>query len=301
MQYLNTDCMPSLKATAVVVGAQSRQGDAAFEALSARQNDVHSLSKVYGHDEFRMVATRAKESGACVLAVAGGDGALGKAAEFCVSNQMLLAIIPAGTGNALAHELEIPMDPLEALELVNTGKVREIDVATCNGTTFVTVMTLGISTSIAKHLKQIDKGKLGRFAYLPAVLRAVAKTRPTFVMLKSLDHEFEGWVMELVVASTKLHGGPFQVSDLAQIDDGLLSVYAVNRRGRAGLLRYALAMIRGKHTQLEHVRSTETPVLDVQLCATNNYVLDGDLYPACEARVVSQHRALRVMTPTTGG
>lgn len=298
MQSPSTSTSAKLGRTAVIVASGSRQGEDVYIALlEAFPDRFHSITQVDGMDEFRAASEAAIASGAQILAVAGGDGTFGKAAQTCASNHLTLAIIPAGTGNALARELGIPLDPIEAVQLIEAGEVREIDLGECDGHPFVTVMTLGISTEIAKTLESFGKARLGRLSYVPAILRAASRVKPTYVLLDADGQRFEGYVVELVVASSRLHGGPFQVTDLARIDDGLLSVYAVEAHGLAARVKYALYLVRGRQTDLTNVWSAEARRLQIRLNSKKNFVLDGDLYAASEAQVVSHHRALRVITP----
>jgi diacylglycerol kinase family enzyme len=73
--------------------------------------DIH-LTKRDG-DAFRF-ARELKEKGASVIAVCAGDGTVREAARALAHTNVPLAILPGGTGNAMAVELGIPLDLAEA-------------------------------------------------------------------------------------------------------------------------------------------------------------------------------------------
>lgn len=79
-------------------------------------------------DAGRDAALRALEAGCDLVIAAGGDGTVRAVAESLVHGTASLGIIPLGTGNLLARNLEIPLDdPLAAAFDAVTGAVRLID------------------------------------------------------------------------------------------------------------------------------------------------------------------------------
>lgn len=58
----------------------------------------------------------AVEQGATHVIAMGGDGTVMGAAESLVHTEISLGIVPGGTGNLLARNLGIPLDPRRALE-----------------------------------------------------------------------------------------------------------------------------------------------------------------------------------------
>ena len=61
------------------------------------------------------------------VVIAGGDGSLSAAATAMKGRSLPLGIVPSGTANLLARELEIPLDPEEALRVIGRGWLRHID------------------------------------------------------------------------------------------------------------------------------------------------------------------------------
>src|SRR5699024_11887766 len=64
-----------------------------------------------------------------LVLVAGGDGTVRAAAKVLVNTDVQLAIIPTGTGNLLARNLELPINDVQACTYIAfNGQVRPIDV-----------------------------------------------------------------------------------------------------------------------------------------------------------------------------
>ncbi len=64
-----------------------------------------------------------------MILVAGGDGTVRAVAEAVREHDVVLALVPSGTGNLLARNLELTLDdPEESIRSAFTGEDRKIDL-----------------------------------------------------------------------------------------------------------------------------------------------------------------------------
>src|SRR5690242_5151451 len=80
------------------------------------------------------------------LAVAGGDGTIGTAAELAGRVGVPLAVIPTGTANDFARAHGLPGDPLDAARLAATSdRTRRLELGhLADGRPFVNVASAGL-------------------------------------------------------------------------------------------------------------------------------------------------------------
>src|SRR5690625_3342904 len=87
-------------------------------------------------------------SGSRLLIVGGGDGTVSTAARYLAGKEIRLAIICLGTRNHFAGDLAIPVDPEEALALIDHMKTAVVDLGEVNGHLFVNNASIGIYPKI---------------------------------------------------------------------------------------------------------------------------------------------------------
>jgi len=281
----------------VVLNAKARRGaewnDAVTAALDGRAERIVTPSSAEEFQRILKEAVRAKQK---EVWIGGGDGTVRQAAKVLVKSDTTLGILPMGTGNALATELGIPVDPAEMVEFhFSKAILRTIDTGLFNNEVFVNVATLGLTSRIARTLKSLPKQKYGKLTYLPALVAAAAIPKSYRMKAECEEGSFEGRVLQFVAASTRLHGGPFAVSPTSSIQDGKLSVYVVDNGEKWVLFRYGFALIQGKQTELDDVWAVETSEITLKLKRPATFVLDGDFIRAARATIKVLPASLRVL------
>lgn len=71
------------------------------------------------------------------MVVGGGDGTLHTAANALARTDISLGILPLGTFNHFAKDLELPLDLEEAIHTVSTGMTKAVDLGEVNGHLFL--------------------------------------------------------------------------------------------------------------------------------------------------------------------
>lgn len=143
-------------------------------------------------------AAAALDAGARAVIAAGGDGTVRAVIqELAGRGEVPLGIVPSGTGNLLARNLNIPVnDMLAACRVALAGVLRPIDVgwAEVDGTrhAFVVIAGFGIDSRMIAETDDDLKSKAGWLAYVAALGRAVSSAGLVDVTLsvdgRAADH-----------------------------------------------------------------------------------------------------------------
>ena len=101
------------------------------------------------------------------VVAAGGDGTVAAVATALANQSIPLAVLPVGTANLLARELDIPLDLAAACELATRGQtLRAIDAMQINGQLFLSHISLGVYSKIAENTSTTAKRYFRQIAYV---------------------------------------------------------------------------------------------------------------------------------------
>ncbi|MFD4422442.1 diacylglycerol/lipid kinase family protein [Agromyces sp. NPDC058484] len=176
-------------------------------------------------------AKEAVEQGADVVIAAGGDGTIRAVAQVLAGTSASLALLPSGTGNLLARNLDLTLDDMaHSIGVAFGGADRRIDLAWAEirregggieREAFLVMAGLGLD---AKMLSQTDedlKARVGWLAYVDAARKALRDKNRL-----RMRYRFDGRSTRTVSAHTLIVGNcgslPANILLLptAAIDDG---------------------------------------------------------------------------------
>ena len=172
-----------------------------------------------------------------IIAVAGGDGIVGRVAKRCVGRAIPIAVLPLGTANNIARSLgliDIPLDRL--VEQWRTAPHQKVDVACATGPwgsfNFIEGMGVGLFTEIMSQLDargNLDLAHLLRadekIASVQDVLRDHLSRYPSFKMKVFLDgRDLSGEFILLEALNIQFVGPNLCLAPDANPADGLLDL-----------------------------------------------------------------------------
>ena len=242
------------------------------------------------------------EAGEPLLIVGGGDGTIGGAAAALVGTETLLGILPLGTLNHFARDLEIPDDLDEAAKLIATKSERRVDVGEMNDRTFINNSAIGLYPLmvIDRDLQRRRLGRSKRLAMIFASLRTLWRFGHRRLTL-TVNDERAGIVDTplLFVGNNDYRidiGAPGRRESL---DDGQLCVLLMRKKTRRGMIAASVRALLNRSREDDMVRLDGVERLRVASSRSQLAVsLDGEVVrsePPLEYRI--RKKALRVIAP----
>jgi YegS/Rv2252/BmrU family lipid kinase len=180
-----------------------------------------------------------------VVFVCGGDGTVMAAVTALAGCDVPLAILPAGTGNLLARNLDLPLgDEEEALRIGISGRTREIDVGAIEDRRFAVMAGLGFDAAIMRDAPEGLKKAVGWPAYLVSAGKHL-RGRGIRVVITVDDAEpVHRRVRSVVVGNVGMLQGGIPLLPDARPDDGLLDVVVIAPRHVVDWVRVAGRVVR---------------------------------------------------------
>jgi diacylglycerol kinase family enzyme len=115
-------------------------------------------------------------AGARRVLVCGGDGTVAACAGALAGTGVAMAVVPVGTGNLLARNLDIPLELPQALDVAFGTAERTIDVLEAGEQRFVVMAGLGFDAALIRDTDDDLKARLGWLAYIGGLARALRRS-----------------------------------------------------------------------------------------------------------------------------
>jgi diacylglycerol kinase (ATP) len=219
------------------------QADRARQRIEAAMQVRQIFYEAYetcGGDDLQKIVHRARGEGFERFLAVGGDGTVAAAAGALANSGLSVGIVPAGTANALARELHIPLDFNQALDqaLDSPGR-RQIDAIRVGETCYFLNISVGVTSQTMLRVARQEKRRFGILAYIWKGLKQILAARPQRFWLRVDGRRIACRASEVMVANAGILGlEPFHLDPAISLDDGCLDVCVVAARNLAEIQQF---------------------------------------------------------------
>ena len=223
-------------------GEVSRQVTALFDARGLRAH----VSIATSGAQIVELARRAAQGDNSTIVAGGGDGTISSVAAVLAGTSKTLGVLPLGTLNHFAKDLNIPIDLEAAINVISEGRIKSVDVGEVNGHIFINNSSLGLYPSIVRERdKQQRLGYKKWPAFLWAAVAVLRRYPFLNVRLITDGEQFSSRTPFVFVGNNQYEMEGLSIGSRRRLCAGELSLYITHSTGRLGLLRLALrAMFR---------------------------------------------------------
>jgi diacylglycerol kinase family enzyme len=250
-------------------------------------------------DPGRGQTEEAVRRGAAVVFACGGDGTVMACAGTLAGSDVALAVLPSGTGNLLATNLNLPSDVIDGVRTATGGTRRCIDLGHCEKTYFTVMAGMGFDAQMIDGTSERLKARIGWPAYVLGALKRL-RDRPMRVRIR-LDGgtPIDRRARTVLVGNVgRLQGGIPLIPD-ARPDDGWLDVAVLSPHSLGHWFALAWAILR-HHRRVPRMETFRTRRVEVVSLRTEPRELDGDLIaPGRVLKVAIRPAALWLCVPAT--
>jgi YegS/Rv2252/BmrU family lipid kinase len=289
--------------------ARRRLLDQARKILS-RGGIEAELQETTAPGDATVMAERASAEGRQLVIACGGDGTLNEVINGLAAqkngHRVPMALLPGGTANVLAKELGLPWDIPGAAERLMHGEIKEIALGLATPIEeparkryFLSVAGAGPDGMIVYSIDLDLKARLGILAYWWQGAREVF--RYTFPHFRIVTGERELHVSLVVVGRTKHYGGPFRITDEADLYADEFEIMGLTTQSGFRYLSYLPTLWLGKLRGREGVHYWKASSIICEPLGSHPVYAQVDGEPLArlpvEFKIVP--RALKLLVPKT--
>ncbi|MEZ4970838.1 MAG: diacylglycerol kinase family lipid kinase [Flavobacteriaceae bacterium] len=214
------------------------------------------------------------QEGAQTIVACGGDGTINEVASCLVGTNIMLGIIPIGSGNGLASNLMIPSIIEKAIEIIKKNNIVTIDVGKVNESYFFSNTGMGFDANVIKNYEALKKRTL--IGYLKASLKSFNEFKKGREVRISIDEDRTIYNPFLVfVSNSNELGFNISLTPKASLMDGQLDVLIVPELSKLKMLLFGALMLARKYHWLKEIKTYQTKTL--QICRSDGLFLDSQI------------------------
>jgi diacylglycerol kinase (ATP) len=218
------------------------------------------------------------------VVAAGGDGTIRQAVIGLAGTDMPLGIIPLGTGNVLAHEIDVDRRPDALAAMLRSGPVAAARYGLANGVPFLLMVGAGFDGRVIADLNHAVKNRVAKLAYVGPTMAALRAP------LDRIDVEIDGRRQEAawaVIANARCYGGAFVMAPKTKIDAPGLQAILFQARSRAVLFAQLLALAAGRLERRKDVEMIACSAVRMTAAGAVPVQIDGDVAGALPVEVTA--------------
>lgn len=232
------------------------------------------------------------------IVVCGGDGTIMETVGTIVNKPVVMGVVPLGTGNLFAKNLNIPLLIEESLQVALKGRVQKIDVGRANGTFFTIMAGIGLDAEVMKNSDSNLKKKIGFLAYAVAALKRLQKKSDTYAISVNSKRPRTYRARSIMIANMgKIQGG-IKIVPAANPQSGKLKIGVIQPKSLFSWINLSVHALFGNINKSAHYTLLEGKSVTIQTNTKKTYECDGNDFPPTNKLTIEIFpSALKVMTP----
>jgi YegS/Rv2252/BmrU family lipid kinase len=254
--------------------------------------------------ELRAAAKAAGKDGVDIVVVVGGDGAVFQVVNVVGETEVVVGIIPKGTGNLVAGNLGIPIDVEKAAKVIVEGEVRRIDLGRVTigrkKRDFAVACGIGFDAVVMDATQPEQKRRWGKLAYLANAVREGSRVQDATYEITIDGERSSMTAAQVFVANFGRMAALIEPRRKVVPDDGLLDVIVVEGANPAAFVRAGWEAIRQRTmgtTGGGHAFRVRGREISIDARPRQLVEADGTVLGKTPVSIEVRPNALRVMAP----
>ena len=206
-----------------------------------------------------------------IVTAVGGDGTISLVAKKLLGTPIKLGILPAGSANGMAKELNISEDLNEALKIITADYSRKADVIIINNRLCLHLADIGLNARLVKYFEEGNmRGHLG---YAKVALKVFLSQRYMRVNIRYGTTTIRRNALMVVLANASKYGTGAVINPNGNPYDGLFEVVIIKKMGFITLLKM---WFKPSGLSPDHTEIIQAHEVSIQTQRKMHFQVDGE-------------------------
>jgi YegS/Rv2252/BmrU family lipid kinase len=290
------------KSAVLVVNTHSRNGEQLFframDELAEKGINITASYPVRHPDRLSEIIKEAIGRQGSLVIVGGGDGTISSIVDYFAYQDVVLGILPLGTGNSFARTLGISLTLEGAVDVIAQGKVADIDLGKINDDYFANMAAIGFSADVAHSSPHLLKRFLGPLSYLLVAVGQFFRHRSFSCTFRTAHDEQKIKTHQVLIANGSFMGETLFTPAVSP-DDRSLIVFTMDMLNRWQTLKLWIAFTLGKYTAFSEAKYFRTREIRIETDPPQYIDVDGEKTTQTPVTVSLAPEALKVLVPSS--
>jgi len=206
------------------------------------------------------------------VAAVGGDGTVTMLAQALGGTNLPMGILPAGSANGMAKELNIPDKPADALNVLVNETPKALDAIRINDRDICLHLSdLGLNAQLIKYF---EAGSLrGMVGYAKGIFKVMRNKQRIKVNVETPNEEALRTAVMVAIANASKYGTGAVINEQGKPNDGVFEVVVVRKLGIAEMLA---AVIERKRFNPKNVEVLPARSVSIETERGVHFQIDGE-------------------------
>lgn len=268
-----------------------------IETLSKKQQFAFEIHYTKGKNDHQLITGAIRKFTPAKVVAVGGDGTCNLLAKVLMNRGIPMGIIPLGSANGLAKELEIPQNLDEALKTIVANKTKAIDLLIINQKhVSLHLADIGINAQV---VKRFERDRIRGFAgYAKHFIQELFAAKPLKFKVTLDGRKILKNAHMVVIANATKYGTGAIINPKGSISDGQFEIIFIRPYSVWHLFQMVIPFFTRKIHELDYVKSFSGRTATIHNYGRKELQIDGELIGRLkEINVEINPHALEILVP----
>lgn len=230
-----------------------------------------------GKEDHKKLSNLIEASEPEIIISVGGDGTANMVASTIIHKKIQMGIIPTGSANGLAYNLQMPNNFKDALEKIMHVSPKPVDIIEINNKYYCLHLSdVGINARIVKRFsKEKSKGIAG---YGKQLIKELSSPKTSFKFtVKTPNYHKKRKAEMLVISNAPAYGTGAVINPKGVLDDGKFEIVVIKPYPWWIMFRFIAAFFTASLHKMEYVKIISTSSAEITLYTPQDFHIDGEI------------------------